>query len=86
MSFPPFNRLRPEVTFVIHLPQQGGRIRESQLAVHTREQALALINRYAERCWQEECMPQATLDAPLKRLTFFNLKRAFPNSQASQGF
>jgi hypothetical protein len=35
----------------------------SQLAIQTREQAQALVDRYAERSWQEECMLQATLDA-----------------------
>jgi hypothetical protein len=35
----------------------------AQLAIHTREQAQALVDRYAERRWQQECMLQATLDA-----------------------
>ena len=35
----------------------------AQLAIHTREQAQALVDRYADRPWQEECMLQATLDA-----------------------
>ena len=35
----------------------------AQLAIHTREQAQALVDRYASRPWQEECMLQATLDA-----------------------
>ena len=34
-----------------------------QLAIQTREQAQALVDRYAERGWQQECMLQATLDA-----------------------
>jgi hypothetical protein len=35
----------------------------AQLAIQTREQAQALVNRYADRHWQEECLLQATLDA-----------------------
>ena len=35
----------------------------AELAIHTREQAQALVDRYAERHWQEEYLLQATLDA-----------------------
>ena len=34
-----------------------------QLNISTREQAQALVDRYADRHWQQECMLEATLDA-----------------------
>ncbi len=34
-----------------------------QLNIHTREQAQALVDRYADWQWQQECMLEATLDA-----------------------
>ena len=61
----------PQADCILALKLLAGRERDAediaalcaQLAIQTREQAQALVDRYAERGWQEECMLQATLDA-----------------------
>lgn len=61
----------PSAECMLALKLLAGRARDAediaalraQLAIHTREQAQALVDRYADRPWQEECMLQATLDA-----------------------
>ena len=61
----------PQADCMLALKLLAGRERDAediaalcaQLAIQTREQAQALVDRYAERRWQEECMLQDTLDA-----------------------
>lgn len=59
----------PQADCMLALKLLAGRERDAediaalcaQLAIQTRAQAL--VDRYAERRWQQECMLQATLDA-----------------------
>ena len=61
----------PSAECMLALKLLAGRARDAediaalraQLAIHTREQAQSLVDRYADRPWQEECLLQATLDA-----------------------
>jgi len=61
----------PQADCMLALKLLAGRERDAediaalcaQLAIQTREQAQALVDRYTERGWQEECMLRATLDA-----------------------
>ncbi len=61
----------PQADCMLALKLLSGRPRDEediaalcqQLNISTREQAQALVDRYADRHWQQECMLEATLDA-----------------------
>ncbi|QBD77091.1 hypothetical protein EPA93_14190 [Ktedonosporobacter rubrisoli] len=61
----------PHADFMLALKLLAGRERDAEdiealcemLNIHTREQAQALVDRYAERNWQKECCLDDTLDA-----------------------
>jgi hypothetical protein len=61
----------PDADYILALKLLAGREKDEddiialcdKLAVKTREQAQTLVNRYADRQWQQECMLSATLDA-----------------------
>jgi len=61
----------PQAEFILALKLLAGRTKDADdittlcesLAIQTREQAQALVDRYADRRWQQECMLDVTLDA-----------------------
>jgi hypothetical protein len=61
----------PQADFMLVLKLLAGRKRDADdiaalcrcLDIHTREHAQALVDRYADRQWQRECMLEVTLDA-----------------------
>ncbi len=61
----------PQLDCMLALKLLSGRPRDEediaalcqQLNISTRKQAQALVDRYADRQWQQECMIEATLDA-----------------------
>jgi hypothetical protein len=69
-EFPNLIVYTPDAEFILALKLLSGRDKDEeditalceQLQIETTEQAQALVDRYAERRWQEECRLAATLD------------------------
>ena len=70
-NYPNLQVYVPQADFILALKLLAGRDRDEddilalcqKLSIQTREQAQALVDRYADRSWQLECNLTATLDA-----------------------
>ncbi len=70
-AYPNLQIFVPEAEYIFVLKLLSGRPKDAEditallyhLRIRTRAQAQALVDRYADRRWQQECQVDATLDA-----------------------